>query len=115
MCDFVPMHRCIKLGVKLPQCVSGAIEINLYAKVCFAMFIVKLFKVGEWLYIDVKSTKIVWGKATKCHGLLNCLLIKFLKGNWRKWGKVIECQVIIIISTEGCLRVRVLIGKRKLS
>lgn len=46
---------------------------------------------------------------------LNCLLTKFSKGNWRKWGKAIECQVIIIISTEGWLRMRVLIGKRKLS
>jgi hypothetical protein len=42
-------------------------------------------------------------------------LTKFLKENLRKWGKAIECQVIIIISTEGWLRVRALIGKRKLS
>lgn len=43
MCAFVPMHRCIKLMVKLAPCVSIPVVMNLYSKVCFAMSIVKLF------------------------------------------------------------------------
>lgn len=40
LCAYAQMY---KTGDKIAQCVSVAIEINLYAKVCFAMFIVKLF------------------------------------------------------------------------
>lgn len=40
LCAYAQMY---KTAGKIPQCVNVAIAINLYAKVYFAMFIVKLF------------------------------------------------------------------------